>query len=234
MSSTEKNLVIHQALIDGKKILTELDAHDFLANYDLPLARTAFAKNKDELTAACQRIGFPLVMKVVSPQILHKSDVGGVIVNIRNIEEARSGYDQILNNARRRSPGAVVKGVLVQEMAKPSIEVIVGGVRDPQFGPVVMFGLGGIFVELFKDVSFGLAPLSEGDASRLIREVKGYRLLAGYRGKPAVDIGSLLHIIVKVSELTATGLIEEIDLNPVAVYSEGAMVLDAKMSAIRK
>ena len=126
------------------------------------------------------------------------------------------------------------EGVLVEEMAPEGVEVIVGGIVDKQFGPVVMFGLGGIFVELFKDVSFGLAPLSGEEALRLVREVKGYRLLEGFRGRPPADIDALSTVIVKVSELMATGLLEEMDLNPVAVYSKGAMVLDAKMSARRQ
>ena len=121
------------------------------------------------------------------------------------------------------------EGVLIEEMAKPGLEVIVGGVIDRQFGPVVMFGLGGIFVELFKDVAFALAPIKREDASWLVKQVKGYRLLEGYRGMPLVNINTLLGIIVKVSELIATGLIQEIDLNPVSIYPEGAIVLDAKV-----
>jgi len=217
----------------GRSTFLEHEVKGLLKEIGLPVPKGIFI-DRDLISTRSGRalpslkaLSYPLIAKVSSAAITSKSDVHGVMPSI--MDEA--GLIRALTVLSRIEQAA---GVLVEEMAPQGVEVIVGGIIDKQFGPVVMFGLGGIFVELFKDVSFGLAPLSEGDASRLIREVKGYRLLAGYRGKPAVDIGSLLHIIVKVSELTATGLIEEIDLNPVAVYSEGAMVLDAKMSAIRK
>lgn len=123
------------------------------------------------------------------------------------------------------------EGILIEEMSPEGFEVIVGATIDTQFGPIVMFGLGGIFVELFKDIAFGLAPLKKEGARWLIQQIKGYRLLEGYRGKPPVDKNILIKIIVTISELISTGLIEEIDLNPVALYSEGAMILDAKMLA---
>ncbi len=230
MSSTEKGSQIHRALKEGKKFLTGLDAYDFLANFDLPLARTAFAREKGELASVCRRIGFPLAIKVVSPQILHKSDVGGVIVNLRNIEEARSGYDQILDNIHRKSPDAVVEGVLVQEMAEPSVEVIVGGVRDPQFGPVVMFGVGGILTEIIKDVSFRIAPISEQDALKMVHEIRSKQILFGSRGTPPADISSITGILVKVSKIMAEyPEISALDLNPVIVYEKGAKLIDVRI-----
>lgn len=168
---------------------------------------------------------FPVVAKVSSSKIVSKTDVGGVKSGIRDREALMKAF-------RELSLIKDAEGVLVEEMAPQGLEVIIGGAIDNQFGPVVMFGLGGIFVELFKDVSFGLSPLAMNDARWLIRQVKGYRLLQGYRGKPAVDESCLLTLIVSVSEVMATGLVEEIDLNPVALYPEGAVILDAKMRAL--
>jgi acyl-CoA synthetase (NDP forming) len=173
--------------------------------------------------SSLRTLTYPLIAKVSSTKITSKSDVHGVRAAIKNETELSRALEELARIEQ-------AEGVLVEEMAPQGVEVIVGGIVDKQFGPVVMFGLGGIFVELFKDVSFGLAPLSREDALRLLREVKGYRLLEGFRGSPPADIDALMTIIVKVSELMATGLLEEIDLNPVVVYSKDAMVLDAKMS----
>lgn len=168
---------------------------------------------------------YPLVAKVSSSMIHSKSDVNGIRVGITSEEELRRALRELFRIEH-------AEGVLVEETAPQGIEVIAGGVIDKQFGPVVMFGLGGIFVELFKDVAFGLAPLTVEGALWLIAQVKGSKLLEGYRGKPPLDKQALAGIIVAVSESIATGLIEEIDLNPVALYPEGAMILDAKMRVI--
>jgi len=179
-------------------------------------------KKKVEQIPAIIDISYQLVAKVSSPKIVSKSDVKGVRLGLNNEDELKKAVSELLQIRD-------AEGVLIEEMAKPGLEVIVGGVIDRQFGPVVMFGLGGIFVELFKDVAFALAPIKREDASWLVKQVKGYRLLEGYRGMPLVNINTLLGIIVKVSELIATGLIQEIDLNPVSLYPEGAIVLDAKV-----
>jgi len=167
-------------------------------------------------------IPYPLVAKVSSSKIVSKSEVNGIRIGLKNEKELKKAVLELLQIRD-------AEGVLIEEMAKPGIEVIVGGVVDDQFGPVVMFGLGGVFVELFKDVAFALAPVKNEDAFWLVRQVKGYRLLEGYRGRSPVDIDILLKMIVKVSGMIATGLIKEIDLNPICLYPEGAMVLDAKV-----
>jgi succinyl-CoA synthetase beta subunit len=169
-------------------------------------------------------LSYPLVAKVSSAKIAGKSDVRGVRLGIGDFGALKQSVEELLmiENA---------EGVLIEEMAPQGTEVIVGGVFDAQFGPIVMFGLGGIFVELYKDVAFGLAPLSRDAALRLVSQVKGSRLLKGYRGGPAMDIDSLLNVIAAASEIMASGFVEEIDLNPVALYPKGALVLDAKMSA---
>lgn len=187
------------------------------------LDRDEIASKSHPGVSTLGRLRYPLIAKVSSTKITSKSDVHGVRTGINNEAELLRALQELV-----RIKDA--EGVLVEEMAPEGVEVIVGGIVDKQFGPVMMFGLGGIFVELFKDVSFGLAPLSAADALRLLKEVKGYRLLQGFRGRQPSDIDALSAVLVRVSELMASDLIEEIDLNPVAVYSKGAIVLDAKMS----
>lgn len=168
------------------------------------------------------RLCYPLVAKVFSPKIRSKSDVGGIRLGLKNASAAAAAVYDLMEIES-------AEGVILEEQATPGTEVIVGGIVDPQFGPVVMFGLGGIFVEMFHDVAFALAPLTRDEAFRLMQRVRGYRLLTGYRGAPPCDLEILADILVLVSELMATGLLEEIDLNPVALYHDGAMILDAKM-----
>lgn len=167
-------------------------------------------------------LSYPLVAKVSSSKITSKSDVKGIRLWIKNEDELNNAVSELMQIEH-------AEGVLIEEMAPQGLEVIVGGVIDAQFGAVVMFGLGGVFVELFKDVSFGLAPLNKDNALWLINQIKGYRLLEGYRGSPIVNIDALINIIVSVSEMMATNLIKEIDLNPIALYPDGAIILDAKM-----
>jgi succinyl-CoA synthetase beta subunit len=165
---------------------------------------------------------YPLVAKVFSSKIHSKSDVGGIRLGLKDAAAAAAAVYDLMGIQD-------VEGVILEEQAPAGIEVIVGGIIDPQFGPVIMFGLGGIFVELFHDVAFALAPLNRDDAFYLMSQLKGYRLLTGYRGAAPCHLESLADIMVTVSELMATGLLEEIDLNPVALYPHGAMILDAKM-----
>lgn len=175
-------------------------------------------------TAAARGLHYPLAAKVSSRAVASKSDIGGVVLNITDHKSLKGALSKLMAIK-------LADGVLVEEMAPPGgVEVIIGGIIDRQFGPVVMFGLGGIFVELFRDVAFGLAPMNENDALRLAKQVKGYKLLEGYRGSRAVDIKALLKSMVIVSSLMATGMIDEMDLNPVALYPDGAIILDAKMS----
>ncbi|MCD6278097.1 MAG: acetate--CoA ligase family protein, partial [Desulfurococcales archaeon] len=176
---------------------------------------------------------FPAVAKVVSPDISHKSDVGGVILNIKNSEEAVKAYRQIMENVRKYVPRARVAGVLYQKMAEPGyVEVIVGATRDPTFGPVIMFGIGGIFVEILKDVSFRVAPLEPKDAEEMIREIKTYKILEGYRGMPPRDIEAVKDILMRVSKLMLeVGEVQDIDLNPIMLYEKGrgAVAVDVRV-----
>lgn len=208
-----------------RKVFLEHEVKGILKEMGLPVPEGIYlAKGGTAETAA--RLDYPLVAKVSSRKIASKSEVNGVRTGVSDKETLQKVVNELM-----RIDGA--EGVLVEEMAPQGVEVIVGGVVDEQFGPVMMFGLGGVFVELFKDVSFGLAPLSHDEALRLLKEVKGYRLLEGYRGRPRVDVEGLAGIIITVSRLMATGLVEEVDLNPVALYPDGVLVLDAKMSVRR-
>jgi len=210
----------------GRMTLVEHEVKGLLKEMGLSVPDGVFIAKGKPLSAFSLQVSalsYPLVAKVSSSKITSKSDVNGVKLGIRDEGELRdvvSGLMEIED----------AEGVLVEEMAPDGIEVIVGGLIDEQFGPIVMFGLGGMFVEIFRDVAFGLAPLTGDGALRLIRQIKGYRLLEGYRGRKPADIDALIDIIVTVSGLMATGLIGEIDLNPVALFPEGAMVLDAKMT----
>ncbi len=208
----------------GRAVFQEHEAKALFRRMGFPVPEGRFFRIGEEIPET-PNLRFPVVAKVSSSRITSKTDVGGVKTGIMDREALMKAF-------RELSLIKDAEGVLVEEMAPQGLEVIIGGIIDNQFGPVVMFGLGGIFVELFKDVAFGLSPLAANDARWLIRQVKGYHLLRGYRGKPAVDESRLIALIVSVSEVMATGLVEEIDLNPVALYPEGAMILDAKMRAL--
>jgi acyl-CoA synthetase (NDP forming) len=176
------------------------------------------------------KIGYPVVLKIVSPEVIHKSDVGGVEVDLKGDNEVRCGYRRIITNVKKNDPEARIVGIIVQEMAPPSTEVIVGAIKDPQFGPVVMFGLGGIFVEVLKDVAFRVVPFTEDEASDMISEIKAYPILKGYRNTPPADTKTIANILLNASRLmTDYPLIKEIDLNPILVYQKGAKAVDARI-----
>ncbi len=205
----------------GTKALPEHAVKEFLRQCGLSAPKGVFVPPGAPLPDL-SHLAFPLVAKVSSSQVRSKSDVGGLRLGLADRHEVEAAVSGLLAIER-------AEGVLVEEHAAPGVEVIVGGITDPQFGPVVMFGLGGVFVELFHDVAFAPAPMNRDDAFRLLRRVTAYRLLTGYRGKPPCDLEALADILVVISELMATGFLEEIDLNPVAVYPHGATILDAKM-----
>ena len=209
----------------GKTVFLEHEVKALLKEMGFSVPKGIFV-NKEMFNRISEivDISYPLVAKVSSSKIVSKSEVNGVRIGLKSDDELKKAVSELLRIGD-------AEGVLIEEMAAPGLEVIVGGVIDEQFGPVVMFGLGGIFVELFKDVAFALAPMKNEDACWLIKQIKGYRLLEGYRGRPPMDIHTLLKMIVTVSEIIATGLIKEIDLNPVLLYQKGAMVLDAKILA---
>ena len=227
---TESSAIFTEALKAGRKNLLETEAKTICIEYRIPTTKFKLAKNEDEAVKAAERIGFPVVLKIVSPDIVHKSDVGGVVVNLQNSKSVREAFGQITKNVKKHSAKAKIVGMLVQEMAPTSTEVIVGAIKDPQFGPAMMFGLGGIFVEVLKDVTFRVAPVTKDEAYEMIAEVKAYPLLKGYRNTPPADIDAIAGILVNASKLVMEHQeIKELDLNPIMVYEKGAKTVDARI-----
>jgi acyl-CoA synthetase (NDP forming) len=222
--------IIGSAGKQGRTVLTEIEAKLVFKSIGINTIETRLASSLKEATAISGDIGFPVVLKIASPDITHKSDAGGVKVGLNNKTEMRKAYGEIMASARQKYPAARIEGVAVQSMARPGIEIIIGMFKDSQFGPVIMFGLGGIFVEVLKDVSFRLIPIVSRDAEEMIKEIKGYSLLQGYRGQEPAHIPSLVDILLKVSDLVEqTPDIKEIDLNPVFAYKDSALAVDARI-----
>jgi acetyltransferase len=211
-------------------ILSEIACKEILKQAGVNVIETKLAITRNESIQMCESIGFPAGMKIVSPQITHKSDAGGVVLGIENGDEAGEAFDRIMATVKENHPSAVIEGVAVQRMAEQGTEVVIGMTRDPQFGPMLMFGLGGIFVEIIRDVAFRIAPLTAEDAGEMIREIKGYRLLEGYRGQAPVDISHLEKLLLKISKLAHNHPdIKEMDINPIMAYSKGAVAVDARI-----
>jgi len=222
--------ILDQARKEGRTILTEFESKRILKQAGISVVETKLAKTQKEAVSLSQKMGFPVALKIASPDVVHKSDSGGVKLSLNNMAQVRKAYDEILKKVRRQYPGAVVHGVSVQKMVRPGTEVIVGTSKDPQFGPVIMFGLGGIFVELLKDVSFRVIPVERKDAQEMINDIKGYPLLQGYRGKEPASISALVEIILKVSKLIEENpQIKELELNPIFAYRDKAVGVDARI-----
>jgi len=224
------NDIITQAKNEKRTILTEIEAKQIFADAGINCTETKLAKTKEEAVSLSDDIGYPVVLKISSVDITHKSDAGGVKVNLADKEAVENAFDEILASAKKGYPDADVEGISVQGMAKAGIEVIIGMTKDPQFGPVLMFGLGGVMVEVLKDVAFRIIPMDKKDASDMIKEIKGYKLLEGYRGQDPADIEYLEDMIMKLSDfIDETPDIKEIDMNPVFAYKDGAVVVDARI-----
>lgn len=222
--------IIQQALQQGRFELLEPEAREFAKAFGITTPEYRVATSPGDAVRAAAVIGFPVVLKIVSSDIIHKSDVGGVKVGINDNKGVNAAYTEIVNNVQKNCPDAKIRGVIVSEMALPAPEVIIGGLRDPQFGPAVMFGMGGVFVEIFKDISFRISPLEEYEALEMIGEVKGSAILKGFRNSKALDVSSLAQTILKVSEMMISSLeIKEIDLNPILVYPKGIVAVDVRV-----
>jgi len=222
--------ILAQARAEGRTLLNEVEAKEALREAGVPATETTLATSREAAQSQAEAMGYPVVLKVVSPDIAHKSDVGGVKLNLQNREAIGEAFDAIMSSARQAEPDANILGVSVQQMAKQGTEVIVGMTTDPQFGPVMMFGLGGIMVEVLKDVSFRLVPLEDKDATQMINEIKGRPVLEGVRGQPPADIEALKSTILKVSQFVEQNPeIRELDLNPVFAYPDGAIAVDARI-----
>ncbi len=222
--------IINLAKEDGRKALLEPEAKTICSEYGIPVTKFKVASNEKEASKYANEIGYPIVLKIVSADIIHKSEAGGVIVNLKNQAEVAIAYRKILENVKKYKADAKIVGILVQEMAPNSTEVIVGAIKDPQFGQTIMFGLGGIFVEVLKDVNFRIAPLTIDDAHEMITQLKAYPLLTGFRNTPPADIDALVAILCSTSRLVmANPEIKELDLNPVLAYQKGAKTVDARI-----
>jgi acyl-CoA synthetase (NDP forming) len=226
----ETTKIIAQAQKEGRKALLETEAKTICMEYAIPITKFKLAKNEKEATEFAEELGYPVVLKIVSPDIIHKSDAGGVIVNLKNKTEVQNAYGKILENAKKYKATAKIAGVLVQEMAPQSTEVIVGSIKDPQFGQTLMFGLGGVFVEILKDVTFRIAPITREDAQEMVTTIKAYPLLKGYRNTPPTDIDAIIGILLNASRLVMDNpQIKELDLNPIMAYEKGAKTVDARI-----
>jgi acyl-CoA synthetase (NDP forming) len=222
--------VITAARSDGRTVLTEVESKELIGSAGIPVVPTRLAASREDAVAVAGELGYPTVLKVASPDILHKSDIGGVKIGLADAEAVGRAYDEIIAAARSSNPDARVHGVSVQPMAAAGVEVIIGASKDPQFGPFLMFGLGGVLVEVLRDVAFRLVPLTPRDARQMVREIKGFPLLEGYRGTPPSDVAALEDTLLKLSAfLDEHDEIKELDLNPIFAYPQGLSAVDARV-----
>jgi len=224
--------ILTKAKREKRRFLPEPEAHAVLQAYGLPMLRSKVVRDSAEAVAAACEIGFPVVLKIVSPDIVHKVDVGGVRLNLESETDVRDAYAELLQQVKAAKDNVEIWGVLVQEMVRGGKETILGMKRDPHFGALLMFGLGGIYVEVLKDVTFRIAPIRELGARLMIENIKGIKLLMGYRGEPASDLDAIAQSLQRLSQLvTDFPEIEEMDINPLIVLPKGsgARVVDARI-----
>ncbi|MHA1377584.1 MAG: acetate--CoA ligase family protein [Candidatus Helarchaeota archaeon] len=231
MGSEEVKTIIQNALKEGRTALMEHESKDIIKAYGIEVPAYKIVNSADDAVKAANEIGYPAVCKIASPDIIHKTDAGGIKLNLKNAEEVKAAYTEILENAKKYKADAKIAGINVQKMTDKGItEVIVGMTTDPQFGPALMFGLGGIFVEIYKDVSFRVCPITEYDANEMIRDIKAFPLLDGFRGAPKADIQTIVNILMNICKLSLENPeIDQIDLNPVIALPKGAAVVDARV-----
>ena len=229
MGTASKNIIV-SAMNEGRLSLLEPEAKTICMDYGIPTPDFCVVSSKDEASKASKKFGYPVVLKIVSPDILHKTEAGGVIVGLNSGEEVKKGYEQVIRNAKKYKADAKISGVLVQKMAPKGTEVIIGGLKDPQFGQTLMFGLGGVFVEILKDITFRIAPIEETDARSMITEIKAYPILKGFRGQEPVDQEAIVRILLDASKmLMDLPEVNQMDLNPIMAYNKGASVVDARI-----
>ncbi len=229
MEKEKVKQILDKVKADNRHLLTELETKEICMAYDIPVPTQKVAKTPEEAIEFAREIGYPVVLKIHSPDITHKTDAGGVKVSLKSETEVKSAFDEIMTNAKKYDPKADILGVLVQSMAPEAREVIIGGATDPTFGKTIMFGLGGVFVEQFKDVTFRLAPVSKSEALEMMQEIKGYPILKGVRGEPSIDFDAIASIAEKASQLVMDfPEITELDLNPIFAFEKGATAVDAR------
>lgn len=226
----ECETIIQKALQEGRSSLLIPESQQICKLHHIPTPVSHVVQSAEEAVTKGNLIGFPVVLKIISPQILHKSDVGGVVLGIEGEAALKEAYPKLIAEVRKNNPKAEVLGVLIEKMMLPSTEVIVGGIRDSQFGPSIMFGMGGIFTEVYKDVAFRVAPIDKIDALNLIHELRGSKILEGIRGQPAADLDALVDVLIDVSSLMSQhSAISQLDLNPVIAYPDGVCAVDTRI-----
>ncbi|MFA5518528.1 MAG: acetate--CoA ligase family protein, partial [Spirochaetota bacterium] len=229
-AKAECNEIIKNVRKEGRRALLETEAKRIVALHKAPVLEEGVAVNSEEAVKLAKKIGGKVVLKIVSPDILHKSDAGGVKINLETEEEIKTAFDEIIKNARKYNPDADIKGCLVSQMAEKGVEIIIGTKIDDQFGPVIMVGLGGILVEVLKDVSFRVLPITRPSAKGMLSEIKSAPILDGIRGEPPVDKKAIVDLLLNVSEIVESyPEIQEIDLNPVIASNDGLLVVDARI-----
>lgn len=224
--------IIESAKKEGRTFLLEKEAYEVLRAYHFPVIKSELARSEKQAAEAAKKIGFPVVLKIASPDVIHKFDFGGVKLDLKTGAEVRAAYREILKSVLAKLPKARIAGVLVEQMAGQGKEVILGMTRDPQFGPILMFGMGGIYVEALEDVSFRVAPIRELSALHMITHTKTHKILEGFRGGPVYDIDAIADCLKRLSQLvTDFEDIKELDINPLVVYEKGrgCAIVDARI-----
>jgi acetate---CoA ligase (ADP-forming) len=230
LESNGRSLFLDIIKNTGTTVLDEIKCKKIFKQYGIESTEPVLCKTDEGAVTSADKMGYPVVMKIISPEITHKSDIGAVKLNLKNKEDVKKAFVEIMAVSREKVPGATLEGVSLQNMAKPGLELVIGMTKDPQFGPMVMFGMGGTLVEVLKDISFRIVPLSRQDASEMIRETKVYTLLKGYRGKPPVDIQYLEELLLRVSTMVQENPeIKEMDINPLFAYEKNAIAVDARI-----
>lgn len=211
--------------------LSDAEALKLAAKYSIPLAKTVLAKNERQAVLAAKKLKYPVCLKIASPDVVHKVDSGGVMLGIKDETLLKEGFRQVLSNVKKSVPNARIDGILVQQLVpNDGTELIIGSKTDPQFGPVIMFGLGGIFVEVMKDVSFRLAPVERKDVQDMMKEIKGFKILQGTRGKKPANLKSIEDLLLAVSRMAwASKRIRELDLNPVFADEKRCVAVDLRV-----
>ncbi len=226
----EVEKIVEKISASGRKIALPDESLDIVKHFGIDVPAHVLVKSPGEAMEVSAEIGFPLVMKVASTGAIHKSEAGGVVLGIQGVEEVEENYNKIITAFKREIPDAQISGILLQKQIPEATHLIVGGLHDEQFGPVVMFGMGGVLVELFKDVSFRIAPVTKVEALEMIKEIKAYPALSGYRGSEALDIEQIVETVIIISELISNiSTIKEVELNPLLVYEKNVMAVDAKV-----
>jgi len=221
--------IVKESLSLERETLVEPDAKEILRLAGIRVPEFKVIKDVNVAIEEGEKMKYPLVLKLISPNIIHKSDVGGVRTGIKNTGEIEDAWSEMILRVADEAPMAMIEGFILEEEAPPGVEVIIGAIKDPQFGVTAMFGTGGIAVELMKDVSFALAPIDEEAALKMMHEVKGFELLAGYRGSPACDINAVANVLVTLSKVVgATNGLKSLEINPLIVYEKGLMAVDAR------